>query len=127
MPAIALVMKGAERTTAARSRGMDRQTLRVEEDRQTIRGTVCPTNGHRYNAEGNAGLIDRARPGRPPRLSPVQVGELVEIVEVGPDVAVDGVVRWRCVDLKDVVAARFAVALSERQVGRILNRQGTPG
>jgi hypothetical protein len=55
----------------------------------------------------------------------VQVGELVEIVEVGPDVAVDGVVRWRCVDLKDVVAARFAAALSERQVGRILNRRGT--
>jgi transposase len=110
MLAIALVMEGADRTTAARSCGMDRQTLRDWV--------------HRYNAEGIAGLIDRARPGRPPRLSPAQVGELVEIVEVGPDVAVDGVVRWRCVDLKDVVAARFAVALSERQVGRILNRQG---
>ena len=48
----------------------------------------------------------------------------MEIVETGPDVAVDGVVRWRCVDLKSVVADRFEVALSERQVGRILNRQG---
>ena len=33
-------------------------------------------------------------------------------------------VRWRCVDLKGVIAARFAVALSERSVGRLLNRRG---
>ena len=110
MLAIALVMEGSDRTTAARSCGMDRQTLRDWV--------------HRYNAEGIAGLADRRRPGRPPRLSPAQVEALVEIVETGPDVAVDGVVRWRCVDLKEVVADRFEVALSERQVGRILNRQG---
>ena len=110
MLAIALVMAGVDRTTAAKSCGMDRQTLRDWV--------------HRSNAEGVAGLIDRPRPGRPPRLSPAQVEELVEIVETGPDVAVDGVVRWRCVDLKGVVADRFEVALSERQVGRILNRQG---
>lgn len=110
MLAIALVMEGSDRTTAARSCGMDRQTLRDWV--------------HRYNAEGIAGLVDRPRPGRPPRLSPAQVETLVAIVETGPDVAVDGVVRWRCVDLQGVVADRFEVALSERQVGRILNRQG---
>ena len=110
MLAIALVLEGSDRTTAARSCGMDRQTLRDWV--------------HRYNAEGIAGLVDRPRPGRPPRLSPEQVEALVEVVEAGPDVAVDGVVRWRCVDLAGVVAARFDVALSERQVGRILNRQG---
>ena len=110
MLAIALVMEGSDRATAARSCGMDRQTLRDWV--------------HRYNAEGIAGLVDRPRPGRPARLSPGQVAALVEIVEAGPDVAVDGVVRWRCADLTGVVANRFEVALSERQVGRILNRQG---
>ena len=110
MLAIALVLEGADRTTAARSCGMDRQTLRDWV--------------HRYNAEGVAGLVDRPRSGRPPRLSPAQVAELVEVVETEPDIAVDRVVRWRCVDLKGVVADRFEVALSERQVGRILNRQG---
>jgi transposase len=110
MLAIALVMEGSDRTTAARSCGMERQTLRDWV--------------HRYNAEGIAGLVDRPRPGRPPRLSPGQVKALVEVVEAGPEVAVDGVVRWRCVDLQGVVAKRFRVALSERQVGRILNRQG---
>ena len=110
MLAIALVLEGADRTTAARSCGMDRQTLRDWV--------------HRYNAEGVAGLVDRPRSGRPPRLSPAQVAELVEVVETGPEIAVDRVVRWRCVDLTGVVADRFEVALSERQVGRILNRQG---
>jgi len=110
MLAISLVMEGSDRTTAARSCGMDRQTLRDWV--------------HRYNAEGVAGLVDRPRPGRPPRLTAEEVEALVAIVEAGPDVAVHGVVRWRCVDLQGVVAERFAVALSERQVGRILNRQG---
>jgi len=110
MLAIALVMEGSDRTTAARSCGMDRQTLRDWV--------------HRYNAEGVAGLVDRPRPGRPPRLTAAEVEALVEVVEAGPDVAVHGVVRWRCVDLQGVVAERFAVALSERQIGRILNRQG---
>ena len=113
MLAIALVMEGSDGTTAARSCGMDRQTLRDWV--------------HRYNAEGVAGLVDRPRPGRPPRLSAEEVAALVEVVEAGPDVAVHGVVRWRCVDLQGVVAERFDVALSERQVGRILNRRGTPG
>jgi transposase len=110
MLAIALVMEGADRTTAARSRGMDRQTLRDWV--------------HRYNAEGVDGLKDRARPGRPPRLSGEELDELVEIVEAGPDVETDGVVRWRCADLTGVIADRFGVALSERSVGRLLNDRG---
>ena len=40
------------------------------------------------------------------------------------DVEVDGVVRWRCVDLKGVIADRFTVELSERSVGRLLNGRG---
>ena len=80
--------------------------------------------GARYNAEGVAGLADRPRPGRPPRLAPAQLDELIEVVEAGPDVEVDGVVRWRCVDLKEVIADRFTVELSERSVGRLLNGRG---
>jgi len=110
MLAIALVMEGVDRTTAARSCGMDRQTLRDWV--------------HRYNAEGVDGLRDRARPGRPPRLSGGALDELVAIVEAGPDVKTDGVVRWRCADLKGVVADRFGVTLSERSVGRLLNECG---
>jgi transposase len=33
-----------------------------------------------------------------------------------------GVVRWRCVDLQGEIKARFGVAISERHVGRLLQR-----
>ena len=106
--ALGLVLDGASRTEAARAAGMDRQTLR---------DWVI-----RYNEEGIDGLCDRPRSGRPGRLSPAQLGELAQLVEDGPDVAVHGVVRWRCVDLKAQIQARFEVTLSERQVERILKR-----
>jgi transposase len=44
--------------------------------------------------------------------------------EKQPDPVADGVVRWRCADLKEKIAKRFGVALSERSVGRILNERG---
>ena len=94
MLAIALVMEGADRTTAARTCGMDRQTLRDWV--------------HRYNAEGVAGLLDRPRPGRPPRLSGAELDDLVAIVEAGPDMEADGVVRWRCADLTGVMQTASA-------------------
>ena len=54
---------------------------------------------HRYNAEGLAGLANRTVPQRPRRLAPDQLAALVGWVEVGPDLARDGVVRWRRRDL----------------------------
>ena len=56
--AIALVLEGASRADAARSTGMDRQTLRDWV--------------HRFNAAGPAGLVDRKAPGRQRRLDPEQ-------------------------------------------------------
>src|ERR1700694_3741031 len=45
-------------------------------------------------------------------------------VEAGPDPEKDGVARWRCVDLKRVLGARFAVDLSEVSLGRVLRKLG---
>jgi transposase len=106
--ALALVMEGSTRTAAARSAGMDRQTLR---------DWVI-----RYNAEGVEGLRDRPRPGRPGQLSEEQLAELARLVEAGPDIDVHGVVRWRCVDLQAQIKQRFEVEMSERHVGRLLKR-----
>jgi transposase len=110
MLALALVLEGRSRAEAARAAGMDRQTLRDWV--------------HRYNAEGLAGLSDRRRPGPRPRLSPEQEAELATTVERGPDPDRDGVVRWRRVDLKALIEARFAVRLHERTVGKVLRRLG---
>lgn len=109
MLAIALVLEGHSRTEAATSCGMDRQTLRDWV--------------HRYNAEGLAGLSDRpGRPGPKPRLSSAQEAELERWVEIGPDLAKHGVVRWRRVDLRDLIEQRFGVCLHERTVGKLLHR-----
>jgi transposase len=110
MLALALVLEGSSRAEAARHAGMDRQTLRDWV--------------HRYNAEGLAGLRDRPRSGRKPRLTPEQGAELAAVVERGPDPDRDGVVRWRRIDLRAVIQARFGVRLHERSVGKVLRRLG---
>lgn len=107
--ALALVLEGAGRETAATC-GMSRQTL-------------CDWV-HRYNDEGLAGLTNRLSAGPPRRLSEAKLAELAALVEKGPDPAVDGVVRWRCADLKRVIAERFGVAMHERTVGKQLAALG---
>src|SRR5437764_10589784 len=110
MLALALVLEGSSRAEAARHAGMDRQTLRDWV--------------HRYNAEGLPGLHDRPRSGRRPRLTAGQEAELAAVVERGPDPDRDGVVRWRRIDLRALIEARFAVRLHERTVGKVLRRLG---
>lgn len=110
MLALALVLEGRSRTEAAESCGMDRQTLRDWV--------------HRYNTEGLAGLANRSLPGRAPRLDAAQRSELAAIVETGPDPEADGVVRWRRIDLCQIVEQRFGVRVAERTMGAILHRLG---
>jgi len=107
--AIALVLEGGSRAAAARAAGAQRQTLR---------DWVI-----RYNVQGLEGLKDRPKPGRTPRLRGDDLKELDRLVEQGPDIVADKVVRWRCADLKAVAEARFGVALSERSIGRILGQR----
>lgn len=110
MLAIALVLEGVDRTTAAQTCGMDRQTLRDWV--------------HRYNAEGVAGLVNRTVPHRPRRLAPEQLAALAAWVEAGPDPVRDGVVRWRRRDLRQRIKAEFGVVLHERSVGKQLAALG---
>ena len=46
--------------------------------------------------------------------------ELSAIVETGPDPAIDGVVRWRRIDLQRVIEERFGVSYSERAISDLL-------
>ena len=110
MLALALVLDGASREQAARHAGMGRQTLRDWVQR--------------YNAGGLDALRDRPRSGRRPRLTREQGAELAAVVEQGPDPDRDGVVRWRRVDLRALIEARFGVRLHERTVGKLLHRLG---
>ena len=104
--ALANALEGMDRATAARLAGMDRQTLRDWV--------------HRYNAEGLAGLSNRPLPGRVPKLTEGQMASLKAIVLRGPDLAVDGVERWRVVDLCRVVEERWGVVYSATGMLRLL-------
>jgi transposase len=106
MLAIALVLEGHPRQDAAEMCGMDRQTLRDWV--------------HRFNAEGLAGLSNRAAPGPMPRLSAEQEALFVQWVEEGPDVERDGVVRWRCRDLQGRIEREFRISFPERTIGKLL-------
>ena len=50
--------------------------------------------------------------------------ELKGLVLAGPDLAVDGVVRWRCSDLRTQIKTRFEVELHESTVGKLLRKLG---
>ena len=106
--ALALIMEGQSRREAAERAGMDRQTLRDWV--------------HRYNAEGVAGLRSIRIGGHPASLTEAQMAELRELTVKGPDPENDKVVRWRCVDLRDEVARRFSVTVTERTIGKWLRK-----
>ena len=107
---LAAVRDGIDWGSAAKIGGMDRQTLRDWV--------------HRFNASGPEGLIDNWTEGPKPRLSAEQLAQFAQIVEAGPDREKDGVVRWRRLDLKRVIAEKFGVDFHPRYVGKLLKKLG---
>ena len=108
--ALAAVHDGMSREAAARIGGMDRQTLRDWV--------------HAFNAQGPDGLVNGKAPGAKPKLSLAQRAEVARIVEAGPDPETDVVVRWRCVDLRRLIMARYNIDLDEVSIGRMLKVEG---
>ena len=108
--ALAAVRDGLSREAAALVGGMDRQTLRDWV--------------HAFNARGPDGLVNCKSPGAKPKLSADQRAEVARIIEAGPDPETDVVVRWRCIDLKRIIMARFNIELDEVSVGRLLKALG---
>lgn len=108
--AIAAILEGKTRTQAAKTGGMERQTLRDWV--------------HRFNADGPEGLKSLRSPGRPPKLDAAQQTELATIIARGPDPTTLGIKRWRLGDLVRVIRERFSVEHDEVSVGRIMKRLG---
>jgi transposase len=104
---IANILDGMDRDQAARLAGMTRQTLR-----DWVR---------RYNTDGIEGLRDLPKGHTQRALKPEQEKELEALVLKGPQ---GTLVRWRRVDLRDVIKERYGVAYHERSVGKILKRLG---
>ena len=108
--AIAAAYEGQDRTAAAKLGAMAPQRLRDWV--------------HRFNEAGPDGLIDRKPTGAARRLSAAQEAELAALIEAGPDFERDRVVRWRCVDLQQLILTRWNIAYHERTIGKLLRRLG---
>ena len=108
MQAIAGALEGLSRAEAARLAGMERQALR---------DAVL-----RYNAEGLAGLHDRPRSGRRPRLTEEQRAALRRVVLDGPDVEVTGLSAWTLAELCREVEARWGVAYHPSHMGKLMHQ-----
>jgi transposase len=108
--AIAAVLEGASRAEAAKSGGMDRQTLR---------DWVI-----RFNEKGPEGLLNTPSPGASPKLKPEHKAFLSRMVEEGPIPAVHGVVRWRACDLIALLHEEFGLSVSDDTIYRALKELG---
>ena len=108
MLAIANAPEGMGRAEAARLAGVERQALR---------DAVV-----RYNAEGIAGLHDRPKPGRPPRLSEAEQAAPAARVFRGPDPERDGVAAWTRADLCGWLEQRLGKPFHPSSLSRVLER-----
>lgn len=110
MVAIANALDGMTRLAAARSAGMDRQTLR---------DWVM-----RYNVDGLDGLCDQPKGHNPEKLSESEQAVLLAKVFQTPDPTRDGTCAWRLSDLCDFAEARFGKRLSTSGMWGVLQRLG---
>lgn len=108
--ALAAIYDGCSRTMATRIGGVGLQI---------VRDWVL-----RFNAHGPDGLIDRKAPGKTPLLSAAQRTALHQAVEAGPKPYLDGVVRWRLLDLAQWLRDEFGVSVSRQTLGRELHAMG---
>jgi transposase len=108
--ALAAIYEGASRTEAAR---LGSVTVQI------VRDWVV-----KFNATGPEGLIDKKAPGKPPRLNATHRAALVEAIERGPIPAAHGVVRWRIIDLAQMLWDDFSVSVSRPTLSRELRALG---
>lgn len=108
--ALAAIYEGSSRTQAARVGGV---TLQI------IRDWVV-----QFNLAGPDRLIDRKAPGKPSLLNATHRAALVEAIEQGPIPAVNGVVRWRIIDLTQMLWDDFSLSISRPTLSRELRALG---
>jgi transposase len=108
--ALAVIYDGGSRTEAARVGGVSLQI---------VRDWVL-----RFNAEGPSGLVDRKAPGKAALLQAEHRAALAVTIEAGPRPYLDGVVRWRLVDLAQWLWERFGLSVSRQTLGRELRAMG---
>lgn len=104
--ALAIIYDGGTRVQAARFGGVGVQI---------VRDWVV-----RFNEFGPDGLINRLAPGKVPLLNTAQREALAAVIEKGPTPYLDGVVRWRLVDLSAWILENLSVVISVKTLSKVL-------
>ncbi|WAJ27046.1 winged helix-turn-helix domain-containing protein [Antarcticirhabdus aurantiaca] len=110
MLAIASALEGMSRADAARTAGIECQSLR---------DAVL-----RFNAAGLAGLVDRPYGRRPERLTDGEQAALVGHVLRGPDPERGELSTWTLPDLCRFIEARFNKTMCPQSMSRVVRRLG---
>jgi transposase len=105
---IANLLEGMEHEEAARLAGLSR--------------SAAYEWHNRYEEEGIAGLRDRPRPGRQPRVDAVTSARLKERIVAGAALERDGVVAFRGVDAQRILKEEFDIDCSLSSTYRLLHR-----
>jgi len=104
------VIAGSSLAAAARATGVSAKAIGQWRDR--------------FPAEGRAGLADRPRVGRPPRITPVADQVLDEVLAASPMASGYPVATWGLVDLADLLRRRCDVVIGTAALSRHLKRRG---
>jgi transposase len=105
---IANLLEGTEHEQAVRLAGLSRSAAYVWYNR--------------YEEDGIAGLRDRPRPGRQPRVDAMTSARFKERIVAGAELARDGVVSFRAVDAQRILKEEFAIDCSLSSTYRLLHR-----
>jgi hypothetical protein len=80
----------------------------------------------RFNAEGPAGLLDHKAPGKTSILNAGHRAALARAVEAGPKPYLDGVVRWRLIDLVQWLWDTFGIYDQDPAAGEAFKKTSPP-
>ncbi len=108
--ALANALDGMSRAQAARSAGIERQSL-------------CDAI-KRFNAEGIAGLVDHPKGHRRERLSEGEQAILVNRILRGPDPNRGEPCTWTLADLCRFIEERFSKTMCPQSMSRVVRRLG---
>jgi transposase len=108
VPMIANLPEGMEHEAAARRVGLSRSTAYEWHNR--------------YEEDGIAGLRDRPRPGRQPRVDAVTSARFKEPIVSRAALERDGVVAFRGLDAQRILKEEFAIECSLSSTYRLLHR-----
>jgi len=91
---------------------------RVRLSDRTVRRTI-----DRYESEGVTGLLNKAIPGRPPRVTPAYLEQLEQIVERNPRDLDLLFSNWTTANLAEYMAQQTGIEVGARQMENYLKAQ----